>query len=140
MKVFRFMSKNEFQKYRVGEVLINRTEHKARTTSKGFCFMKMAEYVPEYAMNFLSGVVNGEICAVFDVEDKFLDETIGEYAKPLENKTLLDLYKNWGKSFYTKEYCTTTYSNKDFKLVSYCEEPFKSYLYGENWKWIICNR
>ena len=47
MKLFRFMSKEEFNKYLKGEELINEIKHIGNTNSKGFCFMNLEDYYAE---------------------------------------------------------------------------------------------
>ena len=39
MKIFRFMSRAEFEKYKNNEVLKNDTKHIGKTNSVGFCFL-----------------------------------------------------------------------------------------------------
>lgn len=104
MKIFRFMSKKEFNKLINGEKLINNTKHKGNTNSEGFCFM---EGNPEWAFEFLSGVVSEDICVVFET-DKKLKKTYGIYADPC------------GSFFETitkDELCTNTYNKDDFKII-----------------------
>lgn len=133
MKIFRFMSKEEFEKFQKGEILHNTTKHKAKTNSVGFCFLNLEEYNPEYAFHFLVCVANVEMCVVFETE-KELNKTYGEYAVPmLPGATLADFIKNFGNSFTANEYCTETYSKNDFKLIKYAEPDFL-HSYDE-WEW-----
>ena len=125
MKIFRFMSKKEFEKYRSGEILENKTIHKGKTNSIGFCFLDAEEYAPEKALHFLSGIVAFDICAVFETE-KELNKTYGVYAKPIKSTgnfaiDLLYMSLYYMDNFTANEYCTTEYSNKDFKLLKYSE-------------------
>ena len=90
MKVFRFMSMQELEKYKRGEILKNDTIHKGRTNSVGFCFLDAEEYKPEQAFHFLSGVVCPYICVVFETKTK-LNKTYGIYAKPIKNESLIDI-------------------------------------------------
>lgn len=84
MQVFRFMSNYEFEQYRSGKTLINKKDHhqetKRRTNSIGFCFLDINDYKPEKALHFLSGIVNFDICAVFET-DKILNKTWGDLCK-----------------------------------------------------------
>lgn len=118
MKVYRFMSGKEFKKYLEGEILTNDTHHRAKTNSVGFCFCPMKEK-PEKAVHHLSGIVTLDYCVVFDVDKKLLNESWGIYAK--DYKTLEEILNNYGESVKLKEYCTTTYSNKDFKMIKYAK-------------------
>lgn len=144
MKVFRFMSKEEFEKYNNGEKLINKTEHEAKTNSIGFCFLDCDEYTPEYAIHFLSGIVNFDICAVFETDVK-LNKTFGKYATPLEptGNYVMDLFyllNNFQDYFIANEYCITEYSKENFKLLKYSEDIIAQHTYPiaeQKLNWII---
>lgn len=137
MKVFRFMSKREFDKYMNGEELVNHTFHEtnANTNSVGFCFMKVDDFSPEEASHFLIGVVDPDVCAVFETEAD-LEETYGVYAKPLRKETLEELLKKWRESFKVKEYCTESYNKDTFHLVEYSTDWLISYVLGKEWTWL----
>lgn len=92
MKVFRFMSKVEFEKYRNSFTLKNNKKHEGRTNSIGFCFLNLEEYKPEEAMHFLSGIATFDVCAVFETNEN-LNRTYGIYAKPI--KSTGNLWKIW---------------------------------------------
>lgn len=118
MKVFRFMSLKELKKYLNEEELINRTKHKAKTSSVGFCFMAEKDVSPKDAYDFLLGVVSNELCAEFEVDKNKLNESYGVYADP------------YGPSFFSSqivtEYCTEKYSKKDFKLLRIADIEFNN--------------
>ena len=137
MKAFRFMSKREFQKSMNGEELVNHTFHEtnANTNSVGFCFMKVDDFSPEEASHFLTGVVDSDVCAVFETEAD-LKETYGVYAKPLRKETLEELLKKWGESFKAKEYCTESYNKDTFHLVEYSTDWWISHVLGKEWTWL----
>lgn len=135
MKIFRFMSKNEFEKYRSGQLLINKTIHQGKTNSIGFCFFNIDDYRPERAMHFLSGVVTLDVCAVFET-NKRLNKTMGTYAKlpPSTGNAVIDYIRvmyGMVDKFDAAEYCTTTYNNKEFKLLKYSEDIWKQWRPGE---------
>lgn len=142
MKVFRFMSNEEFRKYKNGEVLINDTKHIGRTNSVGFCFLDFEEYRPEDAFHFLSGIISPEICAVFEVEYGYLNKTWGEYAVvPNKTPNFLDMMEliindltSGIEKFKANEYCINKYSSEKFNLISYAE-PLKEDYWSENWTW-----
>lgn len=129
MKVFRFMSYEEFKKYKEGQVLENNTKHIGKTNSVGFCFLDADEIDIKQALHFLSGIASFDICAVFETNKK-LNKTYGEYAKPIK-----DYDKQNPLKFYydlimlsqdipenrikINEYCTKKYSKADFKLIKY---------------------
>lgn len=144
MRVFRFMSKDEFNKYIAGTTLVNTTEHKAKTTSVGFCFFDIEDFVPEEAIHFLSGIVDTQVCAVFEVDKDKLNVSKGTYAddKPSNARTWQEMLKEIieGKTptFEATEYCTTNYSKEDFKLIRYTTniELFTEGYFKKNpWKW-----
>ena len=137
MKVFRFMSKREFDKYMNGEELVNHTFHgtNANTNSVGFCFMKVDDFSPEEASHFLIGVVDPDVCAVFETEADF-QATYGVYAKPLRKGTLEELLKKWRESSKVKEYCTESYNKDTFHLVEYSTDWWISHVLGKEWTWL----
>lgn len=133
MKVFRFMSREEFKKFNTGEVLYNNTRHNAKTSSVGFCFFDLKDYKPHEAIHFLSGLVSFNICAVFEVDKSKLRQSWGIYHKIKEpvivGNLLIDLLKamNSEEHFTATEYCTSEYSNRDFKLIRYSEDIWGQY-------------
>ncbi len=131
MKVFRFMSNEEFKKYKNGETLINNTIHEAKTNSIGFCFLNIKEFEPEEAMHFLSGIVAFDVCAVFETKDK-MQKTYGVYAKPIKRtgnpmEDLLNIFSGFTDTFTANEYCTTEYNKETMKLLKYSEEIWKQW-------------
>lgn len=125
MKLFRFMSKEEFNKYLKGEELINEIKHIGNTNSKGFCFMNCEDYEPEYAYQFLSGIVSTGVCAVFETNE-ILTKSYARYAEP---------YGRFLDSFISDEYCIEKYSNNDFKLIKYCYDFDEKWCQDKEWKW-----
>lgn len=143
MKLFRFMSKLEFIKLCNGEELENNTKNyeNSNSSSTGFCFLNYDEYNPEYALHFLSGGADVEICVVFET-DRELCETMGIYAKPLsleeyKKVTILDLldFSNI-EAMKVKEYCTEKYSKRDFKTLKYCECYQLNIFNTGDFKWV----
>ena len=123
MEVFRFMSKEEFKKYMNGEELVNKKEHRAKTNSKGFCFLDLKDFTPEEAIHFLSGIVSFDVCAVFETNTK-LNKTYGVYAKPIKKEgsileDLINFFSGFDNTFTANEYCTTQYNKKKMKLLRY---------------------
>lgn len=146
MIVFRFMSNNEFQKFRCSNKLKNSKTHKARTDSVGFCFFDIEDFKPEEAFHFLSGNVSSDICAVFETDEK-LNKTYGVYAKPLKPdgdiiSDLINLFNGWRDEFTATEYCCTEYSNKTFKLIKYTKniwEQWDRFEEQQEFKWEVCD-
>ena len=133
MKVFRFMSREEFEKFNAGEVLYNNTRHNAKTSSIGFCFFDLKDYKPHEAIHFLSGLVSFNICAVFEVSKSKLKQSYGIYHKATEPVIVGNLFMDILRALYSREcftateYCTTEYSNKDFKLIKFSEDIWGQY-------------
>ena len=129
------MSKEEFEKFNNGEVLHNDRIHNAKTTSKGFCFFDLKDYSPNKAIHFLSGIVSFDICAVFEVDKSNLKERYGQYHK--NSYALVPCI--FPSRFYAREYCTTEYSSKNFKLLRFSEDIWNQWKLleeQEDLKWI----
>lgn len=143
MEVFRFMSKEEFKKYMNGEELVNKKEYRAKTNSKGFCFLDLKDFTPEEAIHFLSGIVSFDVCAVFETKDK-MQKTYGVYAKPFKStgnsiEDLLNIFSGFTDRFTANEYCTTEYNKETMKLLKYSEEIWKQWNPAEEQskiKWV----
>lgn len=131
MKVFRFMNKEEFEKYKNGEELINTTKHKAKTSSIGFCFFNLKDFSPEYAWKFFKGVSFPDLCAVFEVDETKLKQGYGIYSDP--NKSLYELMNFIPKMINVTEYSTITYNNKDFKLLKYTTGKIS--IFADKFEW-----
>ena len=121
MKIFRYMSKKEFDKLIKGELLKNNKHHQGHTNSVGFCFMKVDDNEPRYAYKFLSGVVDDDVCVVFETNKK-LTKSYGVYADP---------YGSFFATITEDEYCTKEYSIEDFKIIKMTIPDF----WKEEWEW-----
>lgn len=138
MKLFRFMSLEEFIKYKKGETLINNTEYNTeynfKSSSKGFCFLNYAQYKPEEAYHFINGCTGKlftyDICVLFETDRKNVVQSRARYAEPINPMKYNPTIKR--KSFIAKEYCTTSYNKETFKLISYANIDWFNY---EKWKW-----
>lgn len=116
MRVYRFMSQEELDRYLAGETLENRTEWKRkmhnRSSSVGFCFF--GDDVPiESRLHYVSGVVSFAVIAEFEADSRKLKQSVGWYR---------DLSKDDGISWpvptrAVKEYCTRRYSRESFSLI-----------------------
>lgn len=126
MKLFRFMSKKEFEKLINGEKLINKKKHKGRTGSTGFCFMQYNKDCDiNYSYEYLSGIVDDDIIVVFETDKKNVNESWGVYADP---------YGSFFDTITETEYCTKEYDKKIFKIIKY---GVNSKEYSLDIKW--CN-
>ena len=142
MKVMRFMSSAEFEKYLTGEVLQNYEKHRARTDAVGFCFLDAEEYTANDAYHFLSGVVSPEVCAIFEVDNVPFKEGTGQFADPAANSlgimAIFDI-----STIDVKEYSITEYSRNEFKLVQYCDNfawNFSDESFDRIFEWLTIPR
>lgn len=133
MKIFRFMSYKEFEKYMNGENLYNNTKHKAKTNSIGFCFFDINDFSPEFAWRFLKGAIFPDICVVFEVDETLLRKGYGIYSDP--NKTLYELMNFIPKMIRVSEYCTEKYNKETFKLVKYTTNELDFLRNYKNFEW-----
>lgn len=133
MKIFRFMSYKEFEKYMNGENLYNNTKHKAKTNSIGFCFFDINNFSPEFAWRFLKGAIFPDICVVFEVDETLLRKGYGIYSDP--NKTLYELMNFIPKMIRVSEYCTENYNKEVFKLVKYTTNKLDFLKNYKSFKW-----
>lgn len=138
MKLFRFMSLNEFIKYKNGEILINNTDYNReknlKSYSKGFCFLNYAHYKPEIAFHFINGctgkIFEYDICVIFETNRNNVVQSRARYAEPVKPTNAMSLLNR--KSFIAKEYCTTTYDKEKFKLISIAKIEWNNW---EKWDW-----
>lgn len=133
MKIFRFMSYKEFEKYMNGENLYNNTKYKAKTNSIGFCFFDINDFSPEFAWRFLKGAIFPDICVVFEVDETLLRKGYGIYSDP--NKTLYELMNFIPKMIRVSEYCTENYNKEVFKLVKYTTNKLDFLKNYKSFKW-----
>lgn len=133
MKIFRFMSYKEFEKYMNGENLYNNTKHKAKTNSIGFCFFDINDFSPEFAWRFLKGAIFPDICVVFEVDETLLRKGYGIYNDP--DKTLYELMNFIPKMIRVSEYCTENYNKEVFKLVKYTTNKLDFFKNYKSFEW-----
>lgn len=124
MRVTRFMSEVEWEVFQAGGKLINATNHyrdgKGGSISVGFCF---TEDSPEDAWRYLAGIVDADVCAVFDFPDGYLRKSTGVYADVAETA----LFDDVGLRV---EWCTTQYDNTIAKVV-HVINPFQGAEYRQ---------
>lgn len=100
LRLYRFMSADEYEKLISGERLTNDTVHAAHgfhTDAVGFCWTPVP---PFQSIRFLTGIVDPAycVCAIFPVSK--LRKCRGKYAMGWKN-----------------EYCCTSYSLDDIELI-----------------------
>ena len=126
MKLFRFMSFNECYQLLKGETLKNKKDHSKKrgsaTTAKGFCFGIGDEEQAKKDFRRLKGIVDSEILFVFTLkpesESRFAkcQGRYIDYGKiDAEKKTIDDYPFGMEPDCMFDEYCTTSYSLKDFE-------------------------
>ena len=130
MKLFRFMSFEEFTKYCNEEELINNTNHNKdndnKTNSIGFCFFNYAHYKPEEMLHSVFGVVTCNVCCIFETDRKNVRRTYGRYSQAIDKNTLDR------RTIIAHEYCTTRYSKENFKLLQWAIPEWSNW---DNWEW-----
>ena len=126
MKLYRFMSFSECYQLLKGETLKNNTNHSKKrgsaSTAKGFCFGIGDEELAKKAFRRLKGIVNPEILFVFTLEpesESRFTKCQGRYVDydkiDAEKKTIDQYPFGMEPQCMVDEYCTTSYSLKDFE-------------------------
>ena len=130
MKLFRFMSYEEFEKYYNNKELINTTNHNKdnskKTNSMGFCFFNFAEYKPEEMFHSVFGIVDCSICCIFETDRKNVRRTYGRYSQAINKNSLQR------RTIIAHEYCTTEYDKNKFKLL---EWAIPDWFNWNKWEW-----
>ena len=124
MRVTRFMSKDEWDALREGRILLNETDHfnsgKGGSNSKGFCF---TEDTPDEAWKYLKGIVDADVCVVFEFPKGHLKESYGVYADQREGAEFFD-------KMLKREWCCQTYHSSIAKVIE-VKDPFQGADYRE---------
>lgn len=128
MKLYRYMSNNEFQLLTSGMTLVNNNHFKnAKTNSNGFCFLgeniissSGNTYTPQQAYSFLSGIVTPDVLVEFEIDDPtILTNGYGVYAEPMGY---------WGDCMTIPEYSINEYNIDIIHPLRYCVDfdvPFQ---------------
>lgn len=140
MKVYRYMSLDEFTKLTSGIELHNNKKHNVEndTDSIGFCFLPEettfvasnfgedpveVSFSPMSCYQFLYGIVSDDAILVeFEALQDF-SVSKGTYADPI--------YQEWGNIIIIDELCTRSYSRDTCKPLRYC--------YAGEWQWYSLN-
>ena len=125
MKLYRFMSIAECDKFLKGETLVNTTDHSVKrgsaSTAKGFCFGIGDKEQAKKALRRLRGIVSTDILMVFEPKDigKFTS-CKGRYIDydkiDAEGKTIYDYSIESTPTKYFDEYCISSYSRDDIDI------------------------
>lgn len=145
MKLYRYMSAQEFNDLCIGMDMVNENPHECcATNSIGFCFL--GEHTKEHygdrvfsptdCYDFLSGIVSPDVLVEFDAPDDAVSESYGTYADPDDYDC--DLF-NIARIGIT-EYCTTHYSRDTFRPLRYCiPYHYRGAYPAEEAIWYNCN-
>lgn len=126
MKLYRFMSSLECLKLLKGETLANSTDHSKKrgtaSTAKGFCFGIGDEEQAKKDFRRLKGIVDMGALMVFtlkpesDIRFTPCQGRYVDYAKiESDGKTIVDYPLGMEPSCMVDEFCTYSYSLKDFE-------------------------
>ena len=126
MKLYRFMSSLECLKLLKGETLANSTDHSKNrgtaSTAKGFCFGIGDKEQAKQDFRRLKGIVDSEILFVFTLKpesERRFTKCQGRYVDydkiDAEKKTIDQYPFGMEPQCMVDEYCTTSYSLKDFE-------------------------
>lgn len=111
MLLRRVMSPQELEKFLSGEQLEKYTDFskQAHTESVGFCFFGMDVPVEKH-VRWIPGFRSEDLVCTFECDEDSVRKSWGQYEE--EGPRIV-------------EYCTTQYSNKNFRLVG--SEPITKY-------------
>ena len=118
IRIFRFMSKSEFNKFLNEKNLLNQKDFskEARSSSRGFCFLEKGQISPEESLEYLSGIVNTDICAVFDIPIRNMSRSSGAYSS--NDATIADVMYGYGL-VSLEEWCIEKYNSSMATLVEF---------------------
>lgn len=118
------MSFAEFDKYLNGETLHNDKKHESRTNSVGFCFgIGGRTKAKERFEQNMSGVVDTDVCCIFEVDPETMTESYGVYADP---------YGGFFDTVTETEYCTTQYDKTTARLLYFAVDVEDEVFYWHN--------
>lgn len=81
MELYRYCSREEYQKFQRGEQLENLAQH--RDDCQGFCFFPFKDlHEAQHTLHQLTGIVTPEILMILET-NKSLNKSQGRYALPL---------------------------------------------------------
>lgn len=130
---FRFMSHNEFRLYQAGALIEGRPQYALFSGNRGeavVCFLPVdggvadAPEEAELALEYLSGIVSRDICAVFRSKTSGHERRRSQYADP---------YGSFFDTISVEEICCQSYSKATHILMAYCAPP--DFMSEKNWDW-----
>lgn len=135
MRVVRFMTRAEKDKYLAGRKMMNKTRHRdlgLRSTSIGFCFAELtAERDADKWLHKLTGIRPCEYCIEFETDD---------FKIPLyEGKATYadDDDFEWSKTMQVREWSTTIYNLRThpYRRIGICPS-FIQMCMGQKIEWL----
>ncbi len=143
MKLYRFMSREEFARITRYESMFSNIDWATRcqSDSEGFCFIgestdftswshgkpEKYTYSPEQCYNFLFGVVSDEVCVEFETTEAVnVEKSSGDYADPMglcDDFIIID------------EYCVKQYDRETLVPKRYAIPDLDTV----NWNWYNVN-
>lgn len=120
MILHHFCSQAEYDKYMAGETLVNYKDHGAyrgyaASSAVGFCFFVES---PEKRKHQLSGIVDFDVLLTVEVDPSKVNLCHGRYTLRINGRYV--------GAENVMEYCTTTYNNREFKLIK-ADKSFSGY-------------
>ena len=121
MKIYRYMSKVEFNKMMSGKSIVGKKHHVAMTNSTGICFLpetvtfivkdgRKISFDPVLCFDFLYGIVADDYLVEFETNES-LNCTYGRYADPTT--------ENFGDFITVQELCIPEYNKLIVKPIRY---------------------
>lgn len=121
MKLYRYMSEAEFNKFTAGIPVVGKSHFDCRTDSTGICFLGEVtrfisgenEYTfsPEQCVKFLPLWHDQYILVEFETSED-VTESFGIYADPIQ-------CDDWYACIEIQEYCIDQYSRDTFEMTRY---------------------
>lgn len=134
MKVYRYMSNNEFNMLTAGCIISGAKSicNSCKTTSNGVCFIADntdvdgVDFDALKCYDFLSGIVSNEVLVCMDIPEYKLNIGYGVYAHP---------FGGFFDTVTIKEYYIDEYSINDATIIAY-NVDFDNYTNRNKWyKW-----
>ena len=124
MKLYRYMSTDEFHRFNCGMVITGKDHRrKYRTSSVGVCFLgeqvngydegscePLPACHPRDCYQFLSGIVSDELLVCLEIDEQVISLSDARYAAP---------FGGWGDYIRVEEFTVPEYSLDTARLISY---------------------
>ena len=134
MKLYRYMSFNEFHKYSAGLEITGKKFFRAATDNTGVCFLAEETRTdtgytlsPVDCYTFLSGIVSNDVLVEFET-DAQVRQSFGFYRELQDDFEVME----------AEGYCVDSYSRDTFRATAYCVDftpTADNYKLGRKVKW-----